>query len=208
MLSSSVRAVAAACDTRRLPTTLAAMRVPCASRRCMNSVRSRCHHFLWLHTYPTGPRSLGYSTTFAVLRTLAPCSDQPTERAWTTCTWVVSPLEPDNPKVIKTSLGAEATVPATSCKDITECLTALRTDGFEVWAVDYTARSVPLQDIEHRPERLAFVVGNERAGVDPLVLEQANKHVHLDMYGTKTTLNVGVTFGVVAYWLRTLGVAT
>ena len=114
----------------------------------------------------------------------------------------------DNPKVIKTSLGAEATVPATSYKDITECLAALRTDGFEVWAVDYTARSVPLQDIEHRPERLAFVVGNERAGVDPLVLEEANEHVHLDMYGTKTTLNVGVTFGVIAYWLRTLGVTT
>ena len=87
-------------------------------------------------------------------------------------------------------------------------MTKLRAEGFQVWAIDYTERSVPLQTVRQRPERLAFVVGNERAGVDPLVLEEADQHVHLDMYGTKTTLNVGVTFGVVAYWLRTLPVST
>ena len=46
-------------------------------------------------------------------------------------------------------------------------------------------------------------MGNERAGVDPAILLGADRHIHLDMYGAKTTLNVGVTFGAVAYWLRT-----
>lgn len=112
----------------------------------------------------------------------------------------------DNPKVIKTALGADQSVASTSCLDITPCLDRLRSDGFKIWAVDYTARSLPLQSIESRPSRLAFVVGNELAGVDPAILEEAHKHVHLDMHGSKTTLNVGVTFGTVAYWLRTLPV--
>jgi 23S rRNA (guanosine2251-2'-O)-methyltransferase len=112
----------------------------------------------------------------------------------------------DNPKVIKTALGADQTVASTSCLDITPCLDRLRSDGFEIWAVDYTARSVPLQAIERRPSRLAFVVGNELAGVDPAILEESDQQVHLDMHGAKTTLNVGVTFGTVAYWLRTLAV--
>ena len=110
----------------------------------------------------------------------------------------------DNPKVIKTALGAEVTVATTSCKDTMNCIAMLRADGFKIWAVDYTARSAPLQAVQTLPSRLAFVVGNERAGVDPLILELADQHVHLDMYGAKTTLNVGVTFGTVAYWLRTI----
>ena len=40
--------------------------------------------------------------------------------------------------------------------------------------------------------------------VDPEILAAADKHVHLDMLGTKSTLNVGVTFGTVAYWVRNI----
>lgn len=109
----------------------------------------------------------------------------------------------DNPKVVKTALGSEQTVASTSNKDTVDCVEQLRREGFAIWAVDYTEHSTPLQALRERPERLAFVVGNERAGVDPVILQQADQHIHLDMYGTKTTLNVGVTFGVVAYWLRT-----
>jgi 23S rRNA (guanosine2251-2'-O)-methyltransferase len=109
----------------------------------------------------------------------------------------------DNPKVIKTALGAELSVPSTSFKDTIECIDLLRGDGFEVWAIDYTSDSIPLQGIAERPAKLAFVMGNERAGVDPAILLGADRHIHLDMYGAKTTLNVGVTFGAVAYWLRT-----
>jgi len=112
----------------------------------------------------------------------------------------------DSPKVIKTALGAESSVRSTSYKDTIECLDNLRSDGFQVWAVDYTQRSTPLQNVVEVPPKLAFVVGNERSGVDPVILEQADRHIHLDMYGAKTTLNVGVTFGTVAYWLRAIAI--
>lgn len=110
----------------------------------------------------------------------------------------------NNPKVVKTALGAEQVVPSTSCLDTTTCLTQLRDDGYAIWAIDYTAQSVAIETVTERPERLAFVVGNERAGVDPDILAASDRHVHLAMHGHKSTLNVGVAFGTVAYFLRSL----
>jgi tRNA G18 (ribose-2'-O)-methylase SpoU len=113
----------------------------------------------------------------------------------------------DNPKVIKTALGADRAVSTTSALDTMHALTQLRRDGYEVWAVDYSARSVPLQSLTQRPEKLALVVGNELAGVDPEILRLAERHVHLDMRGTKSTVNVSVAFGTVAYAAALLPVA-
>lgn len=110
----------------------------------------------------------------------------------------------DNPKVAKTALGAHTTVPTTSALDVLPVMHELRHHGCEVWAIDRTATSVPLSTIRSRPDQLAFVVGNELAGVDPAILAVADRHVHLEMHGTKTTLNVGVAFSSTAYWLRAL----
>lgn len=110
----------------------------------------------------------------------------------------------DNPKVIKTALGAQ--VPTTSALDLLPAINQLRNDGCEVWAIDRTPTSVPLSQIDIRPKQLAVVVGNELAGVDPAILAMADRHVHLEMYGSKSTLNVGVAFGSVAYWVRALSV--
>lgn len=114
----------------------------------------------------------------------------------------------DNPKVVKTALGAQDSVATTSFLDTTEAIDKLRRDGFQIWAIDFTQVSTPLQTITSRPSKLAFVVGNERAGVDPTILAGADRHVHLDMHGRKTTLNVGVAFSTVAYWLRSVATPT
>lgn len=113
----------------------------------------------------------------------------------------------DNPKVLKTALGAEQAVPISSALDGYECVRDLQAHGYELWAIDFTKSSVPLHSCTARPAKLAFIVGNERAGVDPALLSLADRHVHLDMHGTKSTLNVGVAFGVVAYMLRALPIS-
>jgi len=112
-----------------------------------------------------------------------------------------------NRKVVKTALGANVTVPSTSAKDLLPTIDALRTDGFEIWAIDRTATSVAHVDIEVCPQRVALVLGNELAGVDPAILALADRHVHVPMRGSKTTLNVGVTFGLLAHWARALPVS-
>ena len=114
----------------------------------------------------------------------------------------------DNPKVIKTALGAERAVATTSVLDTTEAVGELQADGFAIWALDFTPTSVALQTVATRPTKLALVAGNERAGVDPAILRGADQHVHLDMYGDKTTLNVAVAFSTAAYWFRSVAAPT
>ncbi len=110
----------------------------------------------------------------------------------------------DHPKVAKTSLGAELAVPWSWHPDTQQCVSDLRTTGWTVWAIESTPDAVPLEAIDRAPERLALVVGNERAGVDPGVIEQADQVVYLPMAGAKTTLNVGVAFGIAGYGVRRL----
>jgi tRNA G18 (ribose-2'-O)-methylase SpoU len=52
------------------------------------------------------------------------------------------------------------------------------------------------------PDRLALVVGNERAGVDPGILAQCDAVVSLPMTGRKSSLNAAVAFGIAVYSLR------
>lgn len=110
-----------------------------------------------------------------------------------------------NPKVIKTALGAENTVASTVWPNALSCLARLAENGFAIWALETTPGSEPVTAIEAHclPDRLAVIVGNERAGVDPALLTLADRHLHLNMTGTKTSLNVGVAFGALIYAIRT-----
>lgn len=111
----------------------------------------------------------------------------------------------ENPKVIKTALGAEQAVPTTSHADGLACIAGLAQAGYEIWALESTADSGPLQEVCEIPPLVAFVVGNERSGIDPGILTKANRRLHLPMSGSKTSLNVGVVFGIAAYLLRSKG---
>ena len=62
-----------------------------------------------------------------------------------------------------------------------------------------TARSLFQFDRSDQP--VAFVVGNERCGIDPAILQQCRQVVSIPMAGVKQSLNVGVAFGIAAYWL-------
>lgn len=110
----------------------------------------------------------------------------------------------DNPKVIKTALGAEQSVSCSRSLDGTKCVAELASAGVEIWAIESTPQSTLLDEVVAGPipTRLALIVGNEVAGVDPQLLEMADRHVHLAMAGTKTSLNVGVAFGIASYAVR------
>ena len=49
--------------------------------------------------------------------------------------------------------------------------------------------------------KVALVVGNEPAGVDPGVLALADQTLYIPMAGQKTSINVSVAFGVAVYGL-------
>ena len=109
---------------------------------------------------------------------------------------------PENPKVKKTSLGAHDNLEWSCHRNGLDFVTSLQADGWSVWAVESTPQSLPLGELGVPPGRLALVVGNEVSGVDPGILRIADAQVHLPMGGSKTSLNVAVAMGAMAYAVR------
>lgn len=116
---------------------------------------------------------------------------------------------PKHPKLAKTALGAEQSVPWTHASDACRHAAQLVASGHRLWALEAGPDSVSLFDVATRElvsglggARLVLVLGHEVSGVDPRIVAQCERAVHVPMEGVKGSLNVGVAFGVVAYALR------
>lgn len=105
---------------------------------------------------------------------------------------------PPHPKITKTALGAEKTVPFEYHKQTWRLVEKLQAQGVRVVALEQHKKAIDIFAYQpHFP--LALVVGNEVKGVSPKVLTQADKIVFLPMRGAKESLNVSVAFGVAGY---------
>ena len=112
------------------------------------------------------------------------------------------------PDFAKVALGAEQYIPWESAKTTADVVKQLKKDGYEIFALEQSRRSVPYYEIA-RPARLAqedvrmaIIVGNEVKGLPPTILRAADKILEIPMMGKKESLNVAVAFGIVAFGLR------
>ena len=80
----------------------------------------------------------------------------------------------------------------------------LKERGWRVLALEGGLKAQPIFESELASgiQPIVFIVGNERAGVDPDILDACDSILSLPMSGHKQSLNVSVAFGVAAYWLR------
>ncbi len=117
---------------------------------------------------------------------------------------------PDNPKVAKTSLGAERSVPWWYYADGLSVAHSLIEQGYSLWALEHDERAVSLVDgeIPLTVGKIGLVVGNEITGVDPGILALCERVVFIPMQGVKRSLNVAVAFGIAVALLysRSIGV--
>ncbi len=107
---------------------------------------------------------------------------------------------PEDVHVRKTALGAESIVSWSAHKNAVQLASKLKEEGRVIWALERTANSVPLSSLMPgaRLDQVVLVVGNEQAGVDPGVIELADRVVHIEMQGRKRSFNVAVAFAVAA----------
>ena len=120
---------------------------------------------------------------------------------------------PPHREILKTSLGAEESVPWRYFDDMTSCLAALRQNGTRVLALEQTTGSVALETIGFGESPVGFgespaatpvaiILGNEVRGVSPETLAAVDGAVEIQQFGMKHSLNVSVAAGIVSYALR------
>ena len=102
----------------------------------------------------------------------------------------------------KTALGAEDTVTHVYFKETTDAVRSLQDAGYEVFAVEQAEGSVDLKDVQlQKGHKYAIVLGHEVFGVQQSVVDMVDGCIEIPQYGTKHSLNVSVTAGIVMYAL-------
>lgn len=107
---------------------------------------------------------------------------------------------PPHPEMHKTALGAEFTVNWKYVNNTVEAVDNLKREGYVVYAVEQAEESIMLNNIElDRQKKYAVVMGNEVKGVQQEVIDHSDGCIEIPQYGTKHSLNVSVTAGIVIW---------
>lgn len=107
---------------------------------------------------------------------------------------------PPSAEIHKTALGAELCVPWERIADTMDAVTALHAQGYETVCVEQTENSVSLEDFKAEAgKKYAFIFGNEVEGVRQDVAEACDFCLEIPQYGTKHSLNVSVSVGIILW---------
>ena len=107
---------------------------------------------------------------------------------------------PPSAEIHKTALGAEDVVEWQYFESTVDAVAVLRGEGCKIYSIEQCQGSIALQDFETVPgERYAVVLGNEVKGVQQVVVDASDGAIEIPQFGTKHSLNVSVTAGMVIW---------
>ena len=107
---------------------------------------------------------------------------------------------PPSAEIHKTALGAENTVQWEYAENTVAVVASLKANGHTVLAIEQVEGSVSLNDFAiDNNRKYAVILGNEVKGVQQSVVDQCDACIELPQFGTKHSLNVSVTAGIVIW---------
>ena len=107
---------------------------------------------------------------------------------------------PPSREIHKSSLGAEFSVAWNYFATTVECLQGLKNEGYTLVAIEQIEDAVMLDKFEPAEgAKYALVFGNEVEGVAQEVVDMCDMALEIPQVGTKHSLNVAVTGGVVLW---------
>lgn len=107
---------------------------------------------------------------------------------------------PPHAEIHKTALGAENTVDWKYFEDTHVALENLKAQGYTVFAIEQAEGSTKLPGLKLDPtKKYAVVLGNEVKGVQQSVVDACDGCIEIPQFGTKHSLNVSVTGGIIIW---------
>lgn len=109
--------------------------------------------------------------------------------------------KPPEREILKTALGATESVVWEYFESTSDALMQLKSNGFEIQAVEQADSSVALNKYKENwsGSPLVLVFGNEVKGVDRSLISILDGCIEVPQSGTKHSLNVSVCVGVVLW---------
>ena len=107
---------------------------------------------------------------------------------------------PPNAEIHKSALGAEFSVDWAYYKETTEAVNELKQAGYTMLAIEQAHDSINMDTFKaEKGNKYAVILGNEVKGVQQSVIDLSDDCLELPQFGTKHSLNVSVTAGIVIW---------
>lgn len=107
---------------------------------------------------------------------------------------------PPSKEINKTALGATETVAWEYRENILDAVSALQQDGVLTFAIEQAEGALMLQDLHPEAGKTyALVFGNEVFGVSQEAIDLCGQCIEIPQSGTKHSLNIAVSAGVVVW---------
>ena len=107
---------------------------------------------------------------------------------------------PPHAEIHKTALGAENTVTWKHYQYTHQAVAELKAQGYTVFAIEQAAGSTLLPDLQlDKSKKYAVILGNEVKGVQQTVVDACDGCIEIPQFGTKHSLNVSVTGGIIIW---------
>ena len=110
---------------------------------------------------------------------------------------------PPSAEIHKSALGAEDSVAWEHVDQTMDAINRLKAEGYTIVSAEQTVDSVMLDTFApEKGRKYAIVFGNEVAGVSQEVVDASDFALEIPMYGSKHSLNVSVSMGVILWHFR------
>lgn len=109
---------------------------------------------------------------------------------------------PPHRDIHKTALGATETVSWRHFATTKDAVLAAQNDGYRIYAVEQVHNSIALNQLNwNQSDKIALIFGNEVTGVNEEVVKMADGCIEIPQWGSKHSLNISVSLGVVLWEL-------
>jgi len=110
--------------------------------------------------------------------------------------------QPPHRDIYKTALGATDSVSWEYEEKTLNAVRSLQQKSYKVFAVEQVEKAKLLHNYNFKKEdKIALVFGSEVGGVDQLVVNECDGYIEIPQFGTKHSLNISVSTGVVLWHL-------
>jgi len=107
---------------------------------------------------------------------------------------------PPHKDIHKTALGATESVDWEYFEDTMDAIEIIKSEDYKIVPVEQADNSTFLQDFQSdENSKLALVFGHEVRGVDQRVVDICDECIEIPQFGTKHSLNISVSVGVVLW---------
>jgi 23S rRNA (guanosine2251-2'-O)-methyltransferase len=108
---------------------------------------------------------------------------------------------PPDKEIRKAALGSTDSVKWEFFVNTIDAVKKLKAEGYHIIGVEQADKSTMLNDISLPKKPIAIIMGNEVNGVAQEVIDVCNTVIEIPQFGTKHSLNISVTTGIVIWEL-------